>query len=533
MGKSNLLRALDLFFNCENIDTQFELDFSDHRKSIASSESFKGQQFFWIKVTFNTPETYTNSVGKEFYVKRQWNRHGEITETRSKNSSSPQITRILNKISFHYIKAIKDQDVFSELLSKLYQITLESDGFKETMEKFVRGLQGETLELTNLFQDQLKINTLVSSPTNIDSLFRTLDFEADDDQHSLIHQKGDGLKAKHIPRILEYLADHESSSQYHIWGFEEPENSLDLENASNEAENFARISGKDNIQLFLTSHSPVFYLKTQSKGSDSKRFFVETGSSDAKAEGGSGKIVELNSIAEAEVAMGGAGITQLPFIIRQLSIRDQNLQEIEKEITELRSELAQNQRPCLFVEGKNDVDLFVSARDRFDISTEQLEIYGLGTAQSNLPLLITEISKNSAGLHTPVLFLFDNDPSGRKAARALKQDYQPDSTPKVSYVSESWHVWTLPFSDEAESFFKDQGILEKHRTFFAEHLYNSKAGFEVLKDCFTEEKSSSMDIIEEYHQQLGQSKKFQLSQTENKRDWYFLTCSPEKSGVLR
>lgn len=46
MGKSNLLRALDLFFNCENIDTQFELDFSDHRKSIASSESVKGQQFF-------------------------------------------------------------------------------------------------------------------------------------------------------------------------------------------------------------------------------------------------------------------------------------------------------------------------------------------------------------------------------------------------------------------------------------------------------------------------------------------------------
>jgi predicted ATP-dependent endonuclease of OLD family len=65
-GKSNILRALNLFFNGE-LDQGFEFDFnidmSDIRKKKAAE--VKGRQFVSIKVTLNVPPNYVNSLGAE------------------------------------------------------------------------------------------------------------------------------------------------------------------------------------------------------------------------------------------------------------------------------------------------------------------------------------------------------------------------------------------------------------------------------------------------------------------------------------
>ena len=71
-GKSNLLRALNLFFNDEiepERGLDFELDMSDRRKQEARDA--KGRQFIWIKITFNVPRNYHGSLGTEIAVKRQ------------------------------------------------------------------------------------------------------------------------------------------------------------------------------------------------------------------------------------------------------------------------------------------------------------------------------------------------------------------------------------------------------------------------------------------------------------------------------
>ncbi|PHQ99574.1 MAG: hypothetical protein COB39_02735 [Marinosulfonomonas sp.] len=52
---------------------------SDPRK--AEARAAKGQQFFWIKITFTCPKNYQNALGNEIVIKKQWNREGNMTQT--------------------------------------------------------------------------------------------------------------------------------------------------------------------------------------------------------------------------------------------------------------------------------------------------------------------------------------------------------------------------------------------------------------------------------------------------------------------
>lgn len=82
-GKSNVLRALNLFFNEEiepGQELEFELDFSDIRRDAAKSA--KGRQFIAIRIDFNVPPNYRPSLGDAISIKRQWNIYGERTDTR-------------------------------------------------------------------------------------------------------------------------------------------------------------------------------------------------------------------------------------------------------------------------------------------------------------------------------------------------------------------------------------------------------------------------------------------------------------------
>jgi AAA15 family ATPase/GTPase len=88
-GKSNIVRALNLFFNFSpDHDNGFEfpIDFNESRAKEAN-ESEDVRKFLYVKVTFNTPPNYKRSLGKRFYVKRQWTvtKGEEYTESFSSN----------------------------------------------------------------------------------------------------------------------------------------------------------------------------------------------------------------------------------------------------------------------------------------------------------------------------------------------------------------------------------------------------------------------------------------------------------------
>lgn len=264
-GKSNFLRALNLFFNEEtdlHTELNFDIDLADGRRTLAREA--KGKQFIWIKITFTVPSNYQKQLGKEISVKRQWNRDGEINQSESpKLKTKGQISRLsrfLNDIDFTYIPAIKDLEVYADLVERMYASAAESSEIVAATRQFISSVGQQSDALTSDLEDLLGAKTILSAPTDMSSLFRNLDFALGEDAHSLFKQKGDGIKARHIPEILRFINERDTRKKFYIWGIEEPENSLDLSAAGNEAARFNKIATSSSTQIFVTSHSPAFYL---------------------------------------------------------------------------------------------------------------------------------------------------------------------------------------------------------------------------------------------------------------------------------
>ena len=123
------------------------------------------------------------------------------------------------------------------------------------------------------------MNSAIQMPDNLDVLFRDLTFSTSDKVVKEINldQRGDGIKARHIPSILRYNQDNiergrpkKSVSGTYIWGFEEPENGIEYLSCFDMSDEL--FSYKEYCQLLITTHSPVIYAK--SKSENEKLFFV-------------------------------------------------------------------------------------------------------------------------------------------------------------------------------------------------------------------------------------------------------------------
>lgn len=175
--------------------------------------------------------------------------------------------------------------------------------------------------------------------------------------HSLLLQKGDGIKARHIPELLRFINEMEASKKYFIWGFEEPENSLDLEAAAAEAGNFANIAARPDTQIFISSHSPAFYLAESSRGrrAEIKRYFITKQMKEVV----SGDVLppdavrEIENLDDAEEAMANASLQHLPFLIRKWDEKNKTIQELKSRVDTLRN-MFNSGKPIVFVEGASD-----------------------------------------------------------------------------------------------------------------------------------------------------------------------------------
>lgn len=444
-GKSNLLRALNLFFNGHpepGRDFDFSLDMSDIRKREARDA--KGKQFIWIKITFSVPTNYKNSLGSEIEVKRQWNRSGEVTQTvwpksLSEGSKSARLTRFLNDIDFTYIPAIKDISLYSDLVERLYGAAVQSAAISNATEEFVNQIGRVNTGLTENLRSLFGSKSALAAPTELSQLFRNLDFSYGDEEHSLIRQKGDGIKARHIPEILRSINDGEARSKFYLWGFEEPENSLDLSSANHEASRFADIASVSDTQIFLSSHSPAFYL-AEAEACQVRRLFISKQEKIAKEIRPENAAQIVQTIDEAEVAMEAAGLLHLPFVIRTLGDMPKKISSLEKDKAVLEQRLNDVDRPTVFLEGKHDTSIISSRfQDECEFSFREIG----GTPQT-IPALLKAISGNGRfELGSRVLIVFDNDPPGRSAVGKILGT-QPIDYSVPNHVAGQISVMCLP-----------------------------------------------------------------------------------------
>jgi len=281
IGKSNVLRALNLFFNGETdwaTPLDFDRDFSRRRLDQVRRETVKGKQFIQVAVWFERGDRYP-TLPTRFSVRRTWSRDGSMreqtsitddfkngrTSAASEDRAQAALQRYLQTIRFEYVPAVKDMRFFDYLLTRLQDVILVGGllgrGADNDLIEMVAGLnetvRGKVDELATEFERVSGVATSIRLPAKPAELFRafTVSTPAVDGELPL-SSRGDGLRLRYIPSLLHYIAAH-SRNKFYIWGFEEPENSLEHRLATELAQTMARDYAREG-QLLLTSHSPAF-----------------------------------------------------------------------------------------------------------------------------------------------------------------------------------------------------------------------------------------------------------------------------------
>jgi len=270
VGKSNVLRALNLFFNGETdpgVKLAFGQDFCadarvgkrkarqiEIRLTVKPPPGFRTEQdIIWMKSwrsESTTPhaDSFTYADGSEF-------------ESRSK------VPFWLKQLRYRYVPAIKGPEYFSELLIALYTTLTATvnESLIGASSSFTSEIQRVTDELAGNLLDRLGFESALKFPHDLSPIFRSLEFETDAHGNPIsLANRGDGIKNRHIPAMLYFLARQENANKAQgspridtIWGYEEPENNLEMFAAFEMAKEMLEYSPL--IQMFITTHSPAFY----------------------------------------------------------------------------------------------------------------------------------------------------------------------------------------------------------------------------------------------------------------------------------
>lgn len=309
-GKSNILRALNLFFNGQtNLNQFFNFERDFYTKENHDKNDIK-EELVTVKVWFNNPNNKNKNRNQQskaflpskFWVSKRWKKTSQYSSSDLKSSIEidfkkekgenhsdfldesgelishfkaglqKQLTDFLNSIQFHYVPAIKDKNYFSHLFGELQQTLWKTKTSKVEGKKidFENSIQEETDALMKEFKASISGSSQIDSftpvfelPSDLINLFRALVVQTGSVDLTL---RGDGLQAKLIPEILNFISIKELSftsrsiksgykaKKYFIWGFEEPENSYEYRNAQILADKFRDVFHQ-NAQIFITTHS--------------------------------------------------------------------------------------------------------------------------------------------------------------------------------------------------------------------------------------------------------------------------------------
>lgn len=366
VGKSNVLKALNLFFNNETeaeCAFEFNENFNFKRLTEVRKESIKGKQFIQLKITFIRGNQFEKTLPKKFTITKKWLRDSInpiVTDDLSRRlsaegknyneRSTASLTRFLNKIDYYYIPAIKDSGIFTKMLVSLrntiYNEKLTEDvSLKSSMKDLFSKVAASAEELSDEFKKATNIDSMFATPDSIEELYNTMVIVTKTGDNTVgLDKRGDGIRVRYIPSILNYIASN--TNNMCIWGFEEPENSLEFNLAHQMALDFINIYSK-NSMILLTSHSPAFINLESFINVSIIRCFRKETITDIKDKN---SIINEVSIEEE---LGYAKILQKQYAIYLQKI--QELHDIKEIVNNLQNELELVHKPTLLTEGKTDV----------------------------------------------------------------------------------------------------------------------------------------------------------------------------------
>ena len=365
-GKSNILKALNLFFNNQT-DFNTPLDFNSDYSKFAKRGQKQAKEIS-ILLEILVPETFIEHGIKIW--KKTWRIDGLHSDNMNElfKPASRGITW-LQRMQYQYVPAVKSDDFFKNLLAKLYESMTDTanSALRDLNDEYSERLETLTLGLTNQLRQVLGMRSAIQMPSNLSTLFRDMSFSTSDKyvQGIDLNHRGDGIKARHIPSILRYLQDNiekgrpkRSVGGAYIWGFEEPENGVEYLAAFEMAEEF--LSYINERQILVTTHSPAFY--TQTKSESTACFLV-------RRENGTSRYL-LNSEQIAETM----GLMQLvaPFI---QAAKDEYISSAAKGYHSFTDQIRRAMNIMRRSSDKLDVAQVLSVIEQYSVALDMLDDY--------------------------------------------------------------------------------------------------------------------------------------------------------------
>lgn len=375
-GKSNILRALNLFFNGEtNHNTGF--NFEDDYNFFAPILKRKAKEIV-VRIEAEIPKSYRRTNGDFIVWEKRWrrdgldsgpadyhgyrmrkNNRGKMVKDKVSISEKSNLHALLRKIEFEYVPAIKDNLYFDDLRGRIYKIISEAAAqtFRTSSGAFEKSIGEHLKSLTQSIDESLGSTTRLALPRDLSHIFEKLDFLSGDQSVSL-ENRGDGIKARHIPLILKFMALKKMEIQgkgsmptSFLWGYEEPENNLEFSSALALSDELVEHVNNEVAQILVTTHSPVFY-DLAGKNSD---IFLQHISRSSDTEGT--KASRNNSDLDDSLGTLAMMAPRISEIVTEVRKREQAKTQAEILLKEKRSKI--------FVEGESDKIILTKAMEIF------------------------------------------------------------------------------------------------------------------------------------------------------------------------
>ena len=422
-GKSNVLRALNLFFNDKTdhaLPFQFERDYN-----IFSPKQAKRAEHIVVELNIELPINYRKvGYSNDIVWRKEWRAEGLYTagcyhrySDKEEYRSKSRIPLLLDRIAFDYVPAIKDKYFFADLQGKVYDVlsTVAEKNLRSSSQSFEQAIQSQLKDLLSSVSAVFHDSSDMRLPDNLRQIFENLEFNSNGIPLS---RRGDGIKIRHIPMILKFLAEksnsiHKKGNSHHIWGFEEPENNVEMTSCFEMVNQFIEAS-KNEYQIFITTHSPVFYGISETNIEQIKAYSINK----------VGNFSERKLLSR-EVADHEMGLMQLvtPYVNREREEWVKRSRIIESELNKLKSESdADKSLPHMFVEGNTDKIVleklvkvfFPSLLGKVKLDCGGNDGYGSAVAASDRAIAWHLNQKHERSTIKAVLLL-DADDSGRQA----------------------------------------------------------------------------------------------------------------------
>lgn len=479
-GKSNILRALNLFFNKHtNLGQFFDFEKDFFKKDNSDVEDVK-QEMTTIKIYFLNSKNRNKNRDKpmkvflpeKFWVSRKFKRNCEYSDYDQTSgieisfkkekgsihylnflnndklkpptiaSLKNQLTNFLDSIQYHYIPAIKDVSYFSHLYGELQQTLWKekNSNVLKSKEKFENAIQTTTESLMEDFKEIVSIEQnftpLFKLPQDLINLFKTLNVNTGKVDLTL---RGDGIQAKLIPEILYFIAKKEKllttanvvkgekNKKYFIWGFEEPENSYEYKNAQLLADRFRDVFAQD-IQIILTTHSFNFLSiegENVSKYRVWKDEIIDSSRITNIKKNRQGNFIFDNSINinDEEKLIEELGIFDLNNKLEEIYLKIELERKELLTITQnLKNKISETTKPILISEGNNKK--FLELAKTFYLDSFECEILNVKELGDTEMLKLFKFLLKTQNQEPKKIFIFDCDATKSfKSIERLKTDY--------------------------------------------------------------------------------------------------------------